>query len=996
MAGCTGYAGGMAQFIADIGVPPRSYKTSVLKNFNVWYVSGNRLKPLQYAPKHFVHSKLDHAVTGGANRLMCLVRESSQTSYKHSAGITGDRDDVARFFKESVFANGLNPLGHYYKAVDPYIDLYATPRDTSVKTYMEFDVTDCKTVTVAYERVHKRILLVQQRLEDEAKNAGVQVPNSADYVIAYGARPIADGLMKHSFHVVFYHHRFPSADQLKGWIIDTFKHLPADSGLDLRAHSNRQLMRMPWCGKENDVSAVLLPSTFALANERWVPTTTYPEFDTSEFHRFNICAYHYEVADLVSHHFTGNVRGVTNIAPSRPAVHVPAAAPVLNAQDAIHSADMLNFFKPLIPRIQEAIQSHRKMIADYQNVGAVSTAGNVSPLCVQPSVGIYHYTTSGDMFCEYDEPNHTHTSGGHKTTIQLNLIKGTYNQMCYVCQPRAHDIRYYSLFDHDAISISLYTKGVSLETFPISKDGLPAVFVEYFKDDLIYNHNLCDSAIVYNEEIKVWIYVDGKVGILNRMKGEMKAKYVRYTKARYYSTLEERRRLSDKKERKKINKEGQGLGKPTAFEHINKFAELVTEQLQARGGTATELDVHPELVPLKDGQCFNVFTGCLQPMKKTDYFTSRMNAVYKEIAEDEENVAIIDTWFSQLASAREDLATYHKRVDGLCMTFLPLDRKYYVDFAPDGSNGKSEKIKVQKAALTDTSSLGQNRHCELNQSFFSLSATSKATAGGPRADWMMVPHKTLCVVEEMPAVKMDVDIMKKFGSHDSHQARNLYKSSVMDIKLRGHLVINTNHALDLGDDTAIWDRTTYIPWNSVWVQLAKDVDHAKHRYLRDQSFVNSLHTKLDTYVSVCLRALSAYLKPWVVDGVLTLSDMAVPACVAAYTEEFKNKAMAVQVFIRKCMRAAQDHDDRLSISQGYTAYSRYQVSIGATGTRMDEDTFRLKLIKHRIPTIMDNEVDYFVGRVLNDIGGKFINQGQVQGTITQYAMFNPASKRQSL
>ena len=63
---------------------------------------------------------------------------------------------------------------------------------------------------------------------------------------------------------------------------------------------------------------------------------------------------------------------------------------------------------------------------------------------------------------------------------------------------------------------------------------------------------------------------------------------------------------------------------------------------------------------------------------------------------------------------------------------------------------------------------------------------------------------------------------------------------------------------------------------------------------------------------------------------------------------------------------------------------------------MDEDTFRLKLIKHRIPTIMDNDVDYFVGRVLNDIGGKFINQGQVQGTITQYAMFNPSSKRRSL
>lgn len=989
--GCTGYAGGMSMFIKDVSIAPRSFKTSVLKNFNVWYVSGNRLKPLQYAPKHFVHKQLDAAVAGGANRLMMMVRESSQMAYKQSAGISGDRDDVARFLKESVFAKGCSPLGHYYKAVDPYIDLYSTPGDTSVKVYMEFDVTDCKSLTPAYTRVHKRILLVQKRLEEEANAAGVVVPNSADYVVAYGERMLADGRTKHSFHVTFFHHRFPSADQLKGWIEDIFKHLPADSGLDMRAHSNRQLMRMPWCGKENDLAAVLLPSTFAFVDDKWAVTVTHAAFDTDQFHRFNICAYHYEIADMVSHHFTGKVRGVTNIA-SRPA----AAAPVATTQELMHSAHMLAFFKPLMSTIQEAIQDHRKMIADLKDVGAVSTAGTVSPLCVQAGPGIYHYTTTGDMFCEYDEPNHTHTSGGHKTTIQLNLIKGTYNQMCYICQPSGHNIKYYSLFDHDAISISIYTRGVSLEAFPISKDGLPSVFVEYFKDDLIYNHNLCDSAIVYDEKTKVWTYVDGKVGILLRMKGEMKAKYVRYTKARYYSTLEARRSASDKKERKKINKEGQGLGKPVAFETVNKFTDLVTACLQSRGGTTSDMDIYPHLVPLNDGQCFNVFTGLLEPMKKTHYFTSRVNAVYKEISEDEENVAIVNTWFDQLSAGRTDLATYHKRVDALCMTFLPLDRKYYVDMAPDGSNGKSVKLKVLKAALTDHSSLGQNRVCELNQSFFALSATSKNAAGGPRADWMMIPHKSLYVVEEMPPGKMDVDLMKKFGSHDSHQARNLYKSTMMNIKLRGHLKINTNNALELGDESAVWDRTTYIPWDSAWVQHAKDVDHSKHRYLRDQAFVTSLMTKLDTYVSVCLRALSAYIMPWVVDGVLTITDMAVPVCVAVYTEEFKNKAMAVQVFIRKCMRAAEDPDDRVSISQGYTAYSRYQVSIGATGTRMDEDTFRLKLIKHRVPTILDQDVDYFVGRVLNDVGSKFINRGQVQGTITQYAMFNPASKRQSL
>ena len=992
--GCTGYPGGMSMFLKDVGVAPRSYHSSVLKNFNVWYVSGSRLKPLQYKPKDFVHMHLDKAVKGGANRLIMIVRESSQTGYKQSAGITGDRDDVGRCLKEFVFAKGDSPAGHYYKAVDPYIDLHGKRGDSSVKTYMEFDVTDCKSLHAAYCRVHDRIQVVQKRLEDEAKTAGVVVPNSSDYVIAYGGRTLANGKYKHSFHVVFFHHRFPSADQLKGWILDTFKTLPGDSGLDMRAHSNRQLMRMPWCGKENDLDAVLRPCTFSLVDEKWEATVTHPTFDTEQFHRFNICAYHYEIGDLVSHHFTGNVRGVTNIS-SRPAPVAADAPPVLNWKHQIQSAEMLAFFKPLLPTIQEAIQDHRKMIADLNDVGAVSTTGTVSPLSIQPSAGpgVYHYTTTGDMFCEHDEPNHTHTSGGHKTTIQLNFIKGTYTQLCYICQPRGNQIKEYSFFNHDAIVIRPYRRGVSLEVFPLSKDSLPSMFALYYQDDLVYNHNLCDTVIVYSEKTKVWTYVEGKIGLLLQMKSKMREKYTDYLHARFDATYDKRLSLADKKGKAKIKKEGQGLSKVVAFEHVNKFTELVTECLQSRGSTTSELDVNPHLVPLKDGTCFNVFTGTLQPMKKSDYFTSRMNAVYKEAGEDEENVDIINTWIDQISSSRPDLATYHKRVDGLCMTFLPVDRKYYVDMAPDGSNGKSVKLEVLKASMTDDgSNIGQKRVCQLNPTFFSQVATSKTAAGAPRADWMVIPHKTLYLVEEMPTSKMDVDLLKKFGSHDSHEARTLYKTTMHNIKLRGHLMINTNNPLDLGDETAVWDRTTYIPWDSAWVEHAKDVDHSKHRYLRNQAFVTSLLGKLDTYVSVCLRALSEYLRPRVVAGVLTLTDMAVPLCVAKFTEDFKNKAMSVQVFIRKCFRPAQDPDDRVSISQGYTVFIRYQKSIGAD-TRMDEDTFRLKLQKHAIRTIMDQEVDYFVGKVFNDFGSKFINQGQMQSTITQFAMFNPVSKK---
>lgn len=602
------------------------------------------------------------------------------------------------------------------------------------------------------------------------------------------------------------------------------------------------------------------------------------------------------------------------------------------------------------------------------------------------------------MFCEYDDPNFTHTSGGHKTTIELNYVKGSYHQMCIICRPSGHNIRYYSLFDHDSISIEIFDKQISLQVLPLSKDGLPVVFADYYKDSLIFNRNLCDSMIVYDKDKKFWVYVSQKQSIVTTMLNDMRKAYVAYTKARFMSQHPNGLSNNDKKTRGNLKKEFQVLGKPPAFAYNNKFLDQVTVYVQACKHATHNMDIFPELVPLNDGQCFNLFTGRLEPMKKEHFFTSRVNAVYKEEAGDEEDTGIIDDWYLKLSSGRPDLANYHKRVDALCMTFLPLDRKFYVELAPGGSNGKSAKLGVIKKALTDSSSHGQNRQCELNQSFFSQAATSKATAGGPRSDWMMVPHKTLYVVEEMPSSKLDTDILKKFGSHDSHQARQLYAATgMMDIQLRGHLVINTNNILDLGDATATWDRTLYIPWDSIWVEHAKDVDHSKHKYLRDQSFVTALENKLDSFVSVCLRALSAYLMPFVVEGNLTITDMEVPACVAAYTEEFKNKAMAVQVFFKKCMRPAEDPDSRLSINDGYTAYNAWQISVGGSANKITQDEFYLKLKKHNIRIITDQESDYFAGFVLNDEGLKHTpSNGRMLSATAQFNLFNPQQKRRQV
>lgn len=996
-AGFFGYEGGLEKLLKDCKIPDGSYKKRAFTKHRVWHVGGpNRYR--QYRPQHFVVPVIHHAVQGGATRLVCMVSESSQSgrSIKTDSGLTGDYVDVPHYVKD-VFSstNGMySKFGFYYRLLNPTHEVKEGRSDSPCKVYLDFDLTECKSVHEAYDHVFNCIKVIRSRLAYEAKLSDPHgVYSDVEFVLAYGCRDV-DGKRKYSFHVVFYKHRFLSSAELKAWLEAHVSGLGLE--YDDRAYSRHQLMRIPWCGKHGDLSAVLLPTEFTKnSNGQWVPKVTHEFFDVDQFNLFNINAYDFQKDDMITHEHNDvtHVRGA--FGPTR--VSIPVAQVDLGEKDT-YSTDILKFFKPLLPSIRERIQRHRRQISELVGGGGVPLGGNVSPPVLQPCggvddrIGIFHYVTDSDNFCEYDAPTHYHSTG-QKITIQLNLVKGTYNQLCFACNPVGHRIRYYSLFELDRIAIRLYRVNVSPQFLELSRDGLAAMFVQYFNSDLVFNPALCSSVIVYDDATKLWVYSDRtKANILLKKKNQMKEDYINYLTARYLATLSSRKSVADKKEKARIIKEGKELSKVPAFADVKNFVELVTNNMHSSSTVVEQLDCYPNLVPLKDGQCFDVFTGTLKPMEKCHYHTSVLNAVYKDHHMDEEDSQFIKDWQLQISSNRPDLALYHQRLDGLFFTFLKLDRKFYGNVAPAGNNGKSIKRKMLKAAMTDPTGHGQNRYTNLNNKFFCLSSNSGTAASAPRPDWVKMLHRTCYLVEELPGVKLDTDILKLIASQDEYEARLLYNNIIADIQIRGRLFINTNYAPQLGDTKPVWNRAVLIPWDTIYVDKKSLVNPDTHRYLMDEQFINILKSKLDSYVSVSLRALHRYLKPFVVDGQLKCSDLTRPKCVIDYTESYRAKHMSVEIFVNQYTRLAEDHDDRTPLTKAHTAYRQFLRQQGLPD--VDYITFCDKLEIHSYKTVTVDFVDYFATLVLTDDAYQFLHSEAPKGSIER-AFFHQASKKRA-
>jgi hypothetical protein len=486
---------------------------------------------------------------------------------------------------------------------------------------------------------------------------------------------------KHSFHVTFPGHTFPSMEVQKAFM----KHVFADGypeGFDTCVYSNGRVMRIPWSPKGKAYNSVLLP--MEMDDDGWKNVEGMESFDDEFFAAMDIVPR--GSRPVISHEFNSRV----NIAR-------PINREVRNTSTGKLGSDrIMEFWSPLMPVLIGHIQDHRRFLLD-----SLPTSDSRAGVPIKESVvfeppewsgreGVFKVRVVGDTFCEHDSPNYHHSTGD-KITLSINFIEGFYNQMCFACNPTGSDFRKYGLFDDNGICVEPYDRDLTPKLLPpVTKHGA-ILFLQSLRGNILYHPSFDRTVYVYDENTKLWMNCAENLHIISKFKNQFRERFQRYYKHALRSRTKEQLAGAKDDEKSKIltayrnaytidpNKDQQGnpFMENLLSNYASAFSYYRTEQY--------ELNHMPHLVPLNDGTCFNVYSGEIVPRTREMRFTSMM-ACSMKVVEDEDCQEVRD-WFLEVSSGRPDLAQYLQRLIGYCSTLLTDDRHFYVNLGI-GRNGK--------------------------------------------------------------------------------------------------------------------------------------------------------------------------------------------------------------------------------------------------------------------------------------------------------------------
>lgn len=700
MTTITGYKGGIEHLIKESNVSKEAFISKGIKS-GVLHVGGTN-RHHQYKYTSFMHPIVRRAVDGGANQLVYMLTEGSQSTSKKipCCALVGDYQHVCEYVR--VMTEHKPYLGVYYYHFNP-----SDTKPSAVKAFMDFDIIcdNDEPWQTSWINVSKAIDIVSEGFVSNSSTQGDEkdIDNehsfNLDYVVAYGARLLPSGQMKHSYHVTWQQQGFASQQDQCNFMKTLLNGNNID--YDSKVYSNGRLMRVPWCGKCGDSSAKLYPTTFTLDDEGgWTNKVTHSAFDTEMFKKFNITPYKWDMDKIKFHscQLHENQHNIKRIGMAR----------TINNLDI---DDRFVFMEPLMNwEVLPKIQLHRRNLLDQvQSKGFAMGAGvpveNYTVTNWERSTrfsGQYMIRVVGDTFCEYDTSGATpyhHTTD--KIKICVDLQHGTYRQLCYTCNGSSN---VYSIFDVNCITISAQTES-SPRVLDIAKKKGAHLIMKYFADDIIFNPTINSEFVVYDEKTKLWCAEKHSMYMIMAKCIQFEKKYRDYRVAVWADNFDYRLRRceGDEKKIEKLMKERYHLqtidvvGSTTSElmikdmkgvykEVIGKFSDVVFNN-------------HKELVPLNDGTCYNVITDRTITRTKEMYFTSQLSDVLKNNTRDDECKQIKD-WFLEIAKGRLDLALYLKRLFGLVMTSLDIDRHFYVFLGVMGRNGKSVAFEMLEVTNT--------------------------------------------------------------------------------------------------------------------------------------------------------------------------------------------------------------------------------------------------------------------------------------------------------
>lgn len=634
----------------------------------------------------------------------------------------------------------------------------------------------------------------------------------------------------------------------------------------------RQLFRGPFCGKNDLPGAVMLPCCV-----RQNPETLKHEFVKGDFDKVaiikavlgaRIVRWPSEVTLLVfkSQKVFGAIR-TEEFNPDSPSVSLSSAETSSPLFDFI----MPIFLATILPRWQ---QRRKNILLSLCAQGAVVPIFPLKIIKNEPGnkPGVRFLKIEGDSFCEFDE-NHVHTQNMNSVGINVDFASCTIRQSCFACGVGRRPA-YPFLHSNNRIEIAdeKDSKFTAVSFFG-KCECAHQLLLDYFSDFFVLQR-ITRTIWVYDRVHCVWRNDAPGNTIVGQLIDEINDKHALYLKA-YKQIVVDRQIQAFNRANVEATQEQAEKFVVKIYEaarvFMTKNTPLVSIAVASRGKIleelrsftvhheVTEMNKIPNLIPMKNKKCVNVFTGEVKDMEAHHFFTSCVDA---EMINDNEEIQTINEWFKEISTGDTKKAEYIKRICGYSFTFLVHDRKLYVLWG-NGQNGKG-MVKQFIMDINDGPEGFDSRSKNLLQNFWSYRGNASQSPENATPESHQLLNKTFFYTDDLAPVPLDTNKVKRIAASERQSGRGLYGAPV-DILPKGKIWWTVNFGPNApGDDNAYWERAVYIKMLAKYLEEGLPVDHLAFRFRKNHARYKELLEMKDAFFTICVRELIAYYQslPW--------------------------------------------------------------------------------------------------------------------------------------
>lgn len=683
----------------------------------------------------------------------------------------------------------------------------------------------------------------------------------------------------------------------------------------------RQLFRGPFCGKEGNLAAVMLPCTM-IENDKGKYEFVPKKYDAAAIKKYVLLS---RIArwptGLIMLTFSAGCIAAPSRVPISDLEEIPVLPEVISGFQG-PDARLVDFVMPFfMTSILPLWQAHRcRDAARMRGRGATVPIKNLLisknvPAANRP--GVRFMAVEGDTFCYMDD-DHVHSHSPHAIGIVVDFANSTIKQSCFACGREKPAEKYAFLHANNRIEIATEKESMFTATsFFGPTTNACQLILDYYRDLFVFQR-ATRTLWVYDQENCIWRTDLGGNMIVGQLLDALNEKHLKYLQC--YKEIVVKRQIYAYT-RANVDEAPEVVEAAIAkiYTEARKFMSDNTPMLKlgaaARGkiiedlksytihNEVKDMNIFPNLIPMKNKKCIDVYTGEINDMEAKHFFTSCVNA---EIIPDCDDIDTINKWYLEISTGDKAKCEYLQRFSAYCFTFLVHDRKFVV---PRG-NGKNAKGAWKEFVMKISQGKEgmDSRAKNLLQNYWDKRGNANTSPENATPESYELMNKTFLYTDDIMPIPLDVNKLKRVVGAEKASGRGLYGKPV-DINVRGKVVWTSNYDPDgPGEDIAYWERCVIVPFLTKYVPEGKPVDAKAYIFRQNYVAMMELLELLDAFFTVSVRALVSYYRslPWndAKKAPACLGPFPLPPSVIKYNAEARERALPLAGFIAQYVKAA--------------------------------------------------------------------------------------------